>query len=180
MPAIILRTEIRNSSPIPGLGRGFARIRKQALRDVATFWHDELLPSHFGPSNRSRYQHEPREAFYLQIIKKQQGRGQGKYVDDVFSGKSMRFMMAFFQVTGTQNAMTVTMRPPGYFANPFEGTYTDPKTGKQKRISGQPDKPREVTTVDARDNDALAKFHAERLETLIAEDAARRATTKTL
>ncbi|MBK8916462.1 MAG: hypothetical protein IPM64_17995 [Phycisphaerales bacterium] len=174
---MVLRPVIENNSPIPGLAREFARLRKQALRDTAEFWHEKLLRPHFGPSNRARFGHEAREPFYLQEIKRGLGRGQGKFVDDILTGRSMRFMLAFFTITGTSNAATLTMKPPGYFKNPFEGTFRA-ADGSTKRISGQPDKAAEVTTVDSRDAQSLSEFHAKRLEALI--HAARRTSTKQL
>lgn len=180
MPGVILRTQIENRSPIPGLGRGMARLKKENLKATAAHWHDDLLRPHFGPSNRTRFQHEARTTFTKEVTKKRLGVGQGKYVDNVLKGKSLRFMSAFFSITGSQHAATLTMRPPPYFANPFIGSFRDPRTGETRRITDQPDKPREATEVDTRDRDSLSKFAAGDLGERIAKLAQSKTSVKTL
>jgi hypothetical protein len=168
VPLVVLRPVIENNSPIPGIGRKFPRLRKQTLQETAGFWHTKLLKPHFGPGNRSRFHHEPREPFYEQEIKRNLGSGQGKYVDNLLTGRSQRFMQAFFSISGSANAATLTMRPPRYFKFPFEGSFRT-QDGETKHVSGQPDKVKEVTAIDERDVRALSEFHAKRLQALIIE-----------
>jgi len=158
---VILQMEVEGGGIIREMGRGFAAARKTALRKTAEHWHENMLRPHFGPSNRTRFQHERRSKFYETIIKPKAGSGQGRFVDNLLKGLSLRFMQAFFTISGTKDQQTVTMRPPGYFAKPFIGSFT--RDGKTKRITRQPNKPREVTTVDARDSKALSEFCAKEM-----------------
>lgn len=173
MPGVVLRMEVEGGGVIRELGRGFNAARKAALHKTAEHWHETMLRPHFGPANKSRFAHEPRSQFYTDIIKKAEGRGQGRFVDNVLKGVSMRFMQAFYSISGSKDQQTVTMRPPGYFARPFIGSFV--RDGVTKRITRQPDKPREVTTVDARDNAALSEFCAKEMALGIEAEAARRA-----
>ena len=61
--------------------------------------------------------------------------------------------------------VTVTMRPPGYFKNPYIGPLPD-----GKRITRQPDKSTEITAVDNRDAQKLSEFAAKHLLTLIEQN----------
>jgi hypothetical protein len=152
---IVLGFEIVDRSFLRGIGRKVGRIQKESLLAVAEFWHKNLLPRHFTPGNRARYRLAPRSKFYLEKIKPRAGRGQGKFVDLELRGQSRRFMLTFATFTGSKDRITIRMKPPRYFANPFIGSYTDPKTGKTKRITRQPNKPDEVTRTNEED---LAKM----------------------
>ena len=158
---VILQMEIEGGGIIREMGRGFAAARKTALRKTAKFWHENLLRPHFTTGNRSRFHGEPRTQFYTQQIKRFEGQGQGRFIDNVLKGTSLRFMQAFVSFSGTKDQQTVTMRPPGYFANPFIGSFV--RDGKTKRISRQPNKPREVTEVDSRDSKTLSEFCAKEM-----------------
>lgn len=156
MPGIVLGITVEGGGVIREMGRGFAKARKAGLVKTAEHWHQTMHRPHFGPSNRSRFQHEARTNFYTTITKKIEGRGQGRFVDNILKGLSMRFMQAFYTITGSKDAVTLTMKPPAYFAKPFIGSFV--RDGVTKRITRQPDKPKEVTTVDARDSKALSEF----------------------
>jgi hypothetical protein len=63
--------------------------------------------------------------------------------------------------------MTVRMTAPSYFDRPFIGSWVDPKSGKRKTVRRQPDKPGEVTRVDAEDAADIRAFAADRLQNLL-------------
>lgn len=168
---VVLGFRITDRSLLRGLGRRFGQFRKQAMLDMAAFWHREVFPRHFGSSNRSAYGFAPRKPLYLDVIKRKKGSGVGRFRDLVLTGQSQRWMQAFVKISGTAQRVTVRMFPPRYFTNPFIGTYTDPRTGRVKRVTRQPDKPDEVTRFNAQDRRDLRLFVARRLQEQI--DAAR-------
>ena len=155
MPGVILQMTIAYDTPVRGLSRRFGALCKETLTETAAFWQREIFPKHFGPRNRSEYHYEQRNQFYLDVIKKAKGEGEGRFRDEVLSGKSQNWMRFLFKITGTAKKAVVRMNPPGYFTNPFIGSFTDPRTGKQKTITRQPDKPDEVTRVSEDDRRAL-------------------------
>ena len=161
---IILGIEVQDRAAIRGLSREFRAEKKDVLQDVAGHWHSEILPKHFGAGNRGKYRHEQRNPVYQKEIKPKQGRGQGRFGDLLLSGQSRRFLQAFATISGTAAVATLTMRPPGYFTNPFKGSWTDPETGKQKRITRQPDKVAELTNQTNDDRRALQVVAEKRLQ----------------
>lgn len=159
---IILGVEVTNAREFKGLGIRWAKLKKETLQEVALHWHATQLDRHFTPGNITRYQMKRRKPFYVEQIKKKLGLGQGKWVDLLLRGQSQRWMRVFRTVSGTSNVATLRMRPPGYFGNPFVGTFQD-KRGKIRTISQQPDKPAEVTRLSDPDREDLRKFMATRL-----------------
>jgi hypothetical protein len=83
------------------------------------------------------------------------GQGEGKYRDEVLTGQSERAMRFIYKITGTAKRAVVRMSPPRYFTRPFVGSFTDPRTGKQKIVGRQPDKPDEVTRISEEDRQEL-------------------------
>lgn len=166
---IILGMKIEDRSLIRGLGRRWTGIVKQSMLDMAAHWHRSIFPQHFGPSNRTLYQFQPRSQVYTKEIKPKAGVGVGRFRDEVLTGRSQRFMQAFVKITGTARKVTVRMNAPGYFTKPFIGTWIDEKTGETKRITRQPDKPDEVTRFSADDRRELREFMGERLQRRLQE-----------
>ncbi len=159
---IVLGVEITNARQFKGLGIRWAGLKKAALQDVAAFWHGRSLDRHFTPGNSTRYQMARRKQFYLTQLKPKFGEGQGKWVDLLLKGKSLRWMRVFKTISGTGNSATLRMRPPTYFGNPFVGTYRDAR-GKTRVISQQPDKTVEVTRLDETDRSSLRWYMQQRL-----------------
>lgn len=166
MATIILDIEI-DQSQLRGLRRAVPRIMKRLLQDTAQEWHDSILRQHFVWTAARRYHHSPRSPFYRDVIKKRDGRGQGRYVDLWQRGKSRRYMWALYKVTGTQRRATLRMKAPIYFKHPFVGVVTDQKTGQQRRITKQPNKPKELTAIDTADRVHLRRFADRRLQRLL-------------
>lgn len=162
---IILDIKTQNSTPMKkGRSRKWLRgITKRVLFDTAEHWHQTIFPKHFTSANRSRYQTAVRNRIYRERIKPRKGAGQGKFVDLLLTGKSRRYMLALPQITSTSRKATVTMKPPAYFTNPHIGSFVDPRTGKQKRITQQPDKVEEATRVSEDDKRLLREFAATRM-----------------
>lgn len=174
---VVLRTVLTNSSPIPGLAISWRKLNKLVLTDVGTFWHQTIYPGHFRPSNRARYKHEPRTPVYLREIKVEHGRGAGRFVDQILSGKTRRFTMAFATVRGTARKVTVRMKAPSHVTRPFIGTFRK-KDGTLGRVTRQPDKAGELTTVDRRDREQMEEYAAKRYAHHVAQNA--KPTTKIL
>jgi hypothetical protein len=159
---IIIGAEIENIRALRGMGVRTAGVVKTTLRETAGKWHDDMLDGHFTPGNDSRYPLSQRTSWYLTRIKLRFGQGQGRWVLLKLSEKSQRWMRLFVRYSGTARQVTVTMRPPAYFGNPFIGSWID-KRGKVRRITRQPDKPREATEINSRDRDGLREFMGNRL-----------------
>lgn len=156
MPLIALKIFTQN---VPkGWGRRFAQIKRETLKQVAWQWHSNILERHFTPGNSSRYRMATRNKLYREVLKKEQGTGQGRFVDLILRGQSLRRMKHFATVTGSQYYATLSMSTPTYFTRPFIGTFTDPKTGRTKRVSRQPDKPGEVKQISNDDRQMLTRF----------------------
>lgn len=173
---IILGVDVLDKSIIRGLGRKFGGFQKQAIREGVEDWHSHTLAKHFTPGNRGRYRIAVRSQLYTKEIKPAKGTGQGRYVDLQLSGKSRRFMQAFYTITGSKDRMTLTMKPPGYFTNPFIGSWTDPDTGKTKRITRQPNKPDEATQTNNEDRERIRRVVNDRLLALVNAAQAERRT----
>lgn len=143
---------------IRGLGRSYRKSYRAAMLDAVKFYHANIFPRHFNPSNRTRYKLEKRTPFYLQVLKKRDGQGQGRFVDLLLKGTARRRMLYNARIWATDGGNTVTlkMQAPRYFTNPFVGTYTD-QNGEQKRITRQPNKVAEVVQVNSEDRANLAK-----------------------
>lgn len=161
---IPLSIEIANKRAFTGLAVRWREIQKQALRDTAEFWHEKILPKHFGGRNRSEYGYDPRRPFYLQVIKPLKGQGAGRFTDLLLKGASYRQLATLFRITGSAQQATLTMQAPRYFTNPFIGTFTDKRTGKLKRITRQPDKPGETTRMSPADFVLVRDFATQRLD----------------
>lgn len=165
MPLIALNLEI-NKCALKGSGitRKLPAMKRASLRKVGSEWHRQFLPSHFTPGNEGRYGAMPRNRLYMTEIKKEEGIGQGRFVKLQLRGKSLRWMRAFPSITATSHQCTVRMVTPTYFDKPMIGSFIDPKTGRMKRITQQPDKPKEATAVNAADRSELTDIFARDLE----------------
>ena len=143
-----------------------AKGRKSLMADIALFWHTELFPAHFTPGAESRYGYEARSKGYVDGRKRRYGRGQGKYVSNLFTGESRRRMTQLKTITSTSGTATVRMDAPTYFRKPFVGTTTT-ASGKTFTIKRQPDKVAEVTRVNAADLQKIRTFASTRPQYLI-------------
>lgn len=140
-------------------------IKKTSMQAVAREWMRTIFDRHFTPGNESRYQMQPRNAFYKNVVKKQEGQGQGKYVSLLLKEQSRRWLRTSATVTATQDRATLRMQGPPYFANPFIGRMKKEVTTKagMKRvieinIGRQPDKVKELTTINEADRETLREF----------------------
>jgi len=167
MTAIILDLQTRPRRRLIGLQTTHSKAVAEVLRRTAEHWHREIFPRHFGGRNRSKYQFAPRSQLYTEKLKKFQGRGIGRFRDMILKGSSQFMLRNLAQITGTARRMTVRMTAPSYFDRPFIGSWVDPKSGKRKTVRRQPDKPGEVTRVDAEDAADIRAFAADRLQNLL-------------
>ena len=136
---------------------GFARIAKRTLNDAGKFWHTTMLPKHFKAGNRSEYKFDRREQEYLKDRREGKVRGAFGYrsaTDLVLKGRSQRAVENLETIRGTSKRVTVTMHAPGYFS---------------KKVSGQPDKKREVEEFSGRDIRAVKRFIGKRINRLVAK-----------
>jgi hypothetical protein len=177
MPGIILTLRTVDRSVLKELGLSYARLVKQVLYETAEHWHRNIFPAHFGGQNQGKYQYTPRTAVYLQKIKRLHGVGEGKFRIQVLQGKSGRALRNLVRISGSSRQATVRMSAPGYFTNPFVGSWVDAKTGRVKRVTRQPNKPEEIVRKDTYDREKLRAFSALRLNQLIT--TARRASART-
>lgn len=170
MPSIILDIDKVDTSGIKLLKRDLNRIKKEAMRETAEWFLKTRIAAHFGPANRSRYGHAPRNKVYANEIKKRKGRGQGKFVDNTLTGKSARSARYLSRITATSKQATLSVTVPTYFKRPFVGTYMKNVTGRDgrtrqvvKRITQQPDKVKELLTLDERDKKDTRDYAAKRV-----------------
>lgn len=154
---VILDVRVTEKSQVKLLKKSINRITKEILRETAEEFHRKILPRHFGPANRRKYKHEPRNKVYATDIKKRFGTGQGRFVDNQLNGRTKRRALAFARVTGTSKKATLRVQVPAYFNKPFVGTFRDDQ-GWTRRITRQPDKVAELKRVDNEDKEYLRKF----------------------
>jgi hypothetical protein len=167
---VSLALDVHDSSGMRGMTTAWRRIVREVLREVAQHWHAEILDQHFSGRNRTEYRHEPRTRWYLSVWKPRKGSGTGRYADLVLTGRSWR-AAKLGRVSVRAGAAVLTMAMPAYFTTPFVGTIRGP--GRPRRITRQPDKVRELTTISLRDRAALVR--RARAEAIARFDAARRA-----
>lgn len=167
MPNVILDIAVSDNTGIKLLRKEINRIKKEAMQATAHWFLAKKVPQHFGPANRGRYKHKPRNKVYANEIKTRKGRGQGRFVDNNLTGKSAQQAKYLSRVTGTSKQATLSVTVPTYFKRPFVGTYTKAVTGKDgrtrqvvKRITQQPDKVHELLTLDDRDKRETRDFAA--------------------
>lgn len=129
------------------LERKFKSSVRTLMREVAKFWHAEIFPSHFTPGNESRYRFQPRTPRYI-ARKRKYGVAQGRFVANVFTGDTKRWMttLAKFRVEQGTNIARVNMPTPTYFRKPY-----NPK-------GNQPDKVDEVTQFSGSDRVRVQEF----------------------
>lgn len=174
---VVINCKIDEQGIRDKIGRGPAgKLQKQLMHDIGEYWHSQIMPQHFAPNNKFAYRLQKRNELYLEEIKKQEGQGPGKDTLLVLSGKSRRFAMAFYKISGTKTRHTVTLNTPPYFARPFKGTFIT-KTGERKTITQQPDKPSEATQVNFRDRNRMIRFGVQRGEELIRQGISNVQTT---
>lgn len=121
-------------SNIKGLGRNLPKIRKEVFQDAGEYWFQKLFPDHFKPQARSEFQHESRTAKYLKS-KRFRGVREGRFIDNILSGKTRRFLQEGPRITATSQGVTVRLDAPLYF---------------RRQSAGQPDKVAEITNVSER------------------------------
>lgn len=143
MSLVILDIKVIKNS-VRGIGRKLPRIMRDALMGTVQFWHREIMPLHFRSGNRQKYQYERRTNLYLYYIKPEEGVGEGKTTLLVLKGRSPRDAKYLASFTATQHIARCRMNMPTYFTHPFTGSITDPRTGRQRHIRRQPDKPKEL------------------------------------
>lgn len=167
MPMIVLYPKLEKQHWIFSdwtKGWKWAAIKKMSLQSVARFWLENIFPGHFTPGNQARYQMKPRSKFYKEVVKKIEGEGQGRFVDLLLKGKSKRWLRTSARITGTQERATLRMSGPAYFANPYLGrVHKEIETPSGTRrvidinIRSQPDKPKELTTINESDRQAMRR-----------------------
>lgn len=141
---MVIQLEGKIFSRVPKLRKTMTRFRKLAMQDLGEYWVRELLPDHFKPSARSEFQHEARDEAWLKA-KRLFGLGQGKFVDNVLTGKSRRFLMHGPIIKATSRGVSVRLTGPLYFKNP------------RHKTPGHPDKPDEITRVSERHRFLLSR-----------------------
>lgn len=157
MGMVILETRLENNSPIPGLAVSFRKIVKLVLIDTGDYWHRHIAPDHFKGGARAEYGHKPRTPVYTSEIKPQEGTGRGRFVDNILSGRTRRFMLALVRITGTSSAVRIRMKVPRHVKRPFIGVFRK-RNGMMGKITQQPDKARELVAMSRGDRRRLAEF----------------------
>jgi len=134
-------------SKLPRLRKDMTHIRRLAFQNIGEYWHRELLPDHFKPGAHGKFQHATRSEEYLKS-KRIRGIGPGRFLDNIFSGKSRRFLMHGPSIKATGTGVTIRMDSPVYF---------------RKTITGHPNMSNEVTRVSDRHISLISR----RLEVVI-------------
>lgn len=123
------------------------RISRAAHAAAGALWHSEMLPRHFEPIARQRYQYQPRTKGYLRRKAAAFRKGKAKAGADtplVFTGLLRESLMRLGTVRAFPTRASVRMAGPRYITmRPFN--------------SNQPDKAAEVTRVTRQERTELAK-----------------------
>lgn len=149
MSLIVLSWRITDGITAQFSKRHLSHAAKETNKFSAEYWHENIMPLHFHGATQARYRIEPRSELYRRVLKRIQGRGEGRYAFLQKTGKSFRFAKFFSRITATQYQGVVRINVPAYFANPKVGTvYED---GKRKQIRRQPKMRNELTDTIRRD-----------------------------
>lgn len=155
MPLIALNITMPEN-PFRIAKRFVSKLQERVLDDNVHFFAQTMLPERFHPGNETRFKHARRNRVYREQIKRRAGKGQGKFVNLQLSGKAKRQATTLYKVTGkTRKRLRLTL--PTYYLKPFVGTFRDPRTGRTKRVTRQPDKAAELQQIDERDKARLQK-----------------------
>ena len=141
-------------SRVPKLRKTFTKMKRFATNDLGWYWFQKLFQDHFKPSARTEFQHTRRDEDWLKE-KRRFGRGQGKFNDLVFTGKSRRFLSVGPVIKATSTGVSIRLTGPVYFRNP---KYTTP---------GHPEKTVEVTDVSLRHRFLLSRRFEKKLGGLV-------------
>lgn len=140
-------------------------LMRELMQDIGTFWHHQIMPEHFTPGAETRYGYEKRTEGYLKGEKKRKGIGQGKWVANLLTGRTVRMMTHGATFTPTTRGVTIRMPAPRYFTRPYIGRITK-ADGTVVTIKRQPDKVREVTRVNAKDIQRMNQYGSARIKTI--------------
>lgn len=135
MPIVALNVRIENKKAITGMKGKWAGVMRESISSTAQAWMDKIFQSHFEPSSRYRYQHEPRSKKYRRMKVR---RGVAGDTDLVLTGKSRRWLRAFARITNkSQRKCTLRMTAPTYFTNPPPGQRQPDKAAELTRMTDQ-------------------------------------------
>lgn len=145
------------------LARALNASLRHAHEEMGRFWHENILPNHFGAAGKVRYHYQPRSERY----KRWKQRSQGKLRWARLPG-GQRYQYRVVGGADDDNILSGRLRdkmigsPAAYRAFPSRVTVTMPTLPyifrpNTRGGSRQPDKNREITaTFDARDARDLA------------------------
>jgi len=146
-------------------------IKRTCLEAVAKYWAQTIFERHFTPGNSTRYEMEQRTGIYENVTKKIEGQGQGKWVDLLLRGKSRMWLRSSARITSAPSRAVLNMNGPSYFANPFIGRTRQEVTTKDGRkrwieinCRRQPNKPKELTTVNDADRESMRQRFSQEVD----------------
>ncbi len=147
---------------IKGLEKEFKAITKRTMLETGAFWHQTILPRHFTWVAHGEYHHKDRMPKWKKD-KKEIGKGEGKFLDNVMFGRTRRYTKVGPRYTATSNRCRVIFSVPAYTATPgHDAPEQHPKPAQ------------ELIAHTDRDRTVMAKYYDERLD-LHAGDALLRA-----
>lgn len=120
------RAHIQYTGDPRALKKELRPIVKEVLQETVEEWHDNVLPSHFKPSARTRYKYRPRSLKYKK--RKQRQRFHDNSLE--FTGEMKRKTVRQARITGSAKSARATMLAPWYATKNFRGkdTYADEMT----------------------------------------------------
>ena len=118
--------------------RTVTREMKEVLKQVALFWHKELLPQHFEEGAARKYNYQPRSRKH----NKRKRKKFGHKIPLVFSGHMAQSVMRPPRISGNKKKATANLKGPRYLFQ-FRKDFV------------QPDKAAEIIKVSRRDEQQM-------------------------
>ena len=125
----LLKFKVKENKP-PDLARdAWRKACKKAFVAICWHWHKHMLPRHFEPSARHRYNHKPRSRKWndrKQALAKRGIAAMGGMVDNVFKGHMMEALKRSAVVRGFPTRGRLSMFGPNYMKINFRGSSNQP------------------------------------------------------
>ena len=159
-----IRVRITYIKPPDVTVRAWREGMRAAHAEAARVWHEEMLPDHFTPFARFKYQYQPRTLATRKRKKQLAEKGQvleGGLVDNVWSGTMRNLLTGAASIRAYPSRFTVTMPGPPYISM---------RPNPVGRSANQPDKAAEILKITpdqrlqlARVVDSVAKQHFKKI-----------------
>jgi hypothetical protein len=156
-----IKTQIMETRPFDVARDSWRAMQRKAMSAVGEHWFREMLPNHFTPQARHKYDHKPRNNAYLETKKRWAANGKaimGGLVDNVLTGAMKRALESSAVIRGFPTRCTVYLSGPPHLRIRFKSAAARSALGLKGMGAGdQPNKPAEILNTTAQEAELLKK-----------------------